>query len=219
MQEATSLPGSDRAVVQRISALDEHGRLTRVVAKLFTTAGEGPVREAAALSSLPPGLPVPRLLAEQAQPPLLIMTDVGTGPSVADALLGGDSGDAEAAVLDWAAALAAVHAVTLGSPQAFATEIGRRAGDLPVAIDPMAELLDEAAATLVSRSAGTGVRVPAGWREELGELARRMTEPERNALSPLTPALTTTCEATAACCHWSTSREPRSVTSRGTSPT
>ena len=48
----------------------------------------------------------------------------------------------------------------------------------------MAELLDKAAATLVSRSAGTGVKMPASWREELGELARRLTEPGRSALSP-----------------------------------
>jgi hypothetical protein len=181
---AATLEGSDRAVVQRLSVLEDHGGPASVVAKLFTTAGEGPVREAAALSSLPPGLPVPRLLAEQAQPPLLVMTDVGAGPSVADALLGGDPRVAEAAVSDWAAALAAVHAGTLGSPQAFAAEIGRRAGDLPVAIDPMAGLLDDAAAALASRSAGTGVRVPARLREELGELARRLTDPGHSALSP-----------------------------------
>jgi hypothetical protein len=97
VREAATLEGSDRAVVQRLSVLDDHGGQASVVAKLFTTAGEGPVREAAALSSFPPGLPVPRLLAEQAQPPLLVMTDAGAGPSVADALLGGDPGTAETA--------------------------------------------------------------------------------------------------------------------------
>jgi hypothetical protein len=66
------------------------------------------------------------------------MTDAGAGPSVADALLGGDPRAAEAAVLDWAAALAAVHTGTLGSRAVFAAEVGHRAGDFPVAIDPMA---------------------------------------------------------------------------------
>jgi hypothetical protein len=184
VRETATLEGSDRAVVQRLSVLDDHGGQASVIAKLFTTAGEGPVREAAALSSLPPGLPVPRLLAEQAQPPLLVMTDAGAGPSVADALLGGDPGVAEAAVLDWAAALAAVHTATLGSPAVFAAEIGRRAGDLPVAIDPMAGLLADAAAVLASRSARTGVQVPSGLAEELAELNRRLTEPGHSALSP-----------------------------------
>jgi hypothetical protein len=112
------------------------------------------------------------------------MTDVGAGPSVADALLGGDPGAAEAAVLDWVAALAAVHAGTLGSPAVFTAEIGHRAGDLPVAIDPMAGFLADAAAILASRSDRTGVRVPAGLPEELGELSRRLTEPGHSALSP-----------------------------------
>ena len=184
VQEAVTLEGSDRAVVQRLSVLDDHGGQASVVAKLFTTAGEGPVREAAALSSLPPGLPVPRLLAEQAEPPLLVMTDAGAGPSVADALLCGDPGAAEAAVLDWAAALAAVHTGTLGSAAVFTAEIGHRAGDLPVAIDPMAGLLADAAADLASRSDRTGVRVPPGLAEELAELDRRLTAPGHSALSP-----------------------------------
>jgi hypothetical protein len=131
VREAATLEGSDRAVVQRLSVLDDHGGQVSVIAKLFTTAGEGPVREAAALSSLPPGLPVPRVLAEQAQPPLLVMTDAGVGPSVADALLGGDPEAAEAAVLDWAAALAAVHTGILGYAAVFAAEIGHRAGGSP----------------------------------------------------------------------------------------
>ena len=184
VQEATTLAGGNQAVVQRISARDEHGRPASVIAKLFITAREGPVREAAALACLPPGLPVPRLLAEQTQPPLLIMTDAGTGRSVADALLGGDPCEAETAVLDWANALAAVHAATLGAPETFATELGRRAGDLPVAIDSTVAYLDEAGARLAARSAEVGVATPGGWREELGELARRLTGTGHSALSP-----------------------------------
>jgi hypothetical protein len=60
LRQAATLAGSDRAVFQRLSVVDDRGDAASVVAKLFTTAGEGPVREAAALSSLPPGLPVHR---------------------------------------------------------------------------------------------------------------------------------------------------------------
>jgi hypothetical protein len=53
-----------------------------------------------------------------------------------------------------------------------------------VAIDPMAGLLADAGAVLASRSARTGVRMPPGPAEELGELDRRLTEPGHSALWP-----------------------------------
>ena len=57
---------------------------------------------------------VPRLLASCDDPPLVLMDDVGTGPSVADRLLGNDPGKATTAVELWAEALARVQAATLG---------------------------------------------------------------------------------------------------------
>jgi hypothetical protein len=187
-ERAVTLAGGHETVVQRLTVRDDQQRPASVIGKLFTRSGDGYVRESAALASLPPGLPVPRLLAEQQRPPLLLLNDIGTGPSVADALLGRDPSVAARAVSDWAAAVATLHAATLGAPGAFAAELRRRAdadadGE-PVPADPTPGLLDDAVASLGARAALTGLRVPAGLREELAELLRRLTDPGRSALSP-----------------------------------
>lgn len=112
------------------------------------------------------------------------MTDVGSGPSVADALLSDDPELAEEAVLDWAAALASLHAATLGAGELFAAELARRAGELPVAVDSMAGSLDGAAGILETHAVEVGVAMPVGLREELAELARHLDGGDHGALSP-----------------------------------
>jgi hypothetical protein len=183
-ERAVTLAGGDETVVQRLTVRDDQQRQTSVIGKLFTGSAEGHVRETAALACLPPGLPVPRLLAEQARPPLLLVNDIGTGPSVADALLGPDPAVAAEAVSDWAAAIATLHAATLGVRETFAAELRRRADGTPPPVDPTAGDLDDAVASLGARAAVTGLRVPAGFRDELAELLRRLTDPGRSALSP-----------------------------------
>jgi len=183
-EQAATLAGGDQTVVQRLTVRDGQQRRASVIGKLFTGSADGYVRESAALASLPSGLPVPRLLAEQVQPPLLLLNDVGTGPSVADALLGRDPSIAAQAVSDWAAAIGTLHAATLRAPEAFTAELRKRADGTPVPIDPTGGILDDAVASLGSRAALTGLRLPAGLRDELTELVRRLTEPGRSALSP-----------------------------------
>ncbi|HVD29333.1 MAG TPA: hypothetical protein VNC79_12670, partial [Mycobacteriales bacterium] len=61
-----------------------------VVLKAPLQAGPGPARELAALRVLG-GVPgAVALLAEADDPPVLVLADLGNGPSVADALLGAD---------------------------------------------------------------------------------------------------------------------------------
>ena len=55
------------------------------------------MRESAALSVLPTGAPAPTLLRAGAEPPVVVLADLGAGPSVADALLGDDPATAERA--------------------------------------------------------------------------------------------------------------------------
>lgn len=184
VQSAVKLRGSTRTVVHRLAALDEHGRPVSVVAKQYPAKVQASVREAAALAVLAPGLPAPRLLAERADPPLLVMSDVGAGQSVADALLGGNADLAEEAVCDWAGALGALHARTLGVGAAFAVEIDSRAGELAVSVDPTPGYLIAAAGALNDRSAEVGVAGPASWRDELTDLAGRIAGTDVSALSP-----------------------------------
>jgi hypothetical protein len=183
-ERAETLGGSDLSVVQRLAVLDEKLQRTSIVAKLFTGPGDGPVRESAALASLPPGLPVPRLLAEQARPPLLLLSDAGTGPSVADALLGRDPAVAAQAVFDWADAIARLHAATLGTSEAFSAELARRDCGTPVLAEPMTSVLADQAVSLASRAELTGLPMPDGMRDELAELAQRLADPAASALSP-----------------------------------
>jgi len=187
-ERAATLAGGEQTVVQRLTVRDDHERQTTVIGKLFTGSAEGYVRESAALASLPPGLPAPRLLAAQARPPLLLLNDIGTGPSVADALLGDDPAAATRAVADWAAAIGTLHAATLGDPEAFSAELRRRAdgdGDgTQVSVDYTPGLLLDTVASLDSRASLTGLSVPNGLRDELAELLARLTDPGQSALSP-----------------------------------
>ena len=54
----------------------------------------------------------PRLLASAVDPPLVVMEDLGSAPSVADHLLGTDPAAADHALVAWAQALGRLHART-----------------------------------------------------------------------------------------------------------
>jgi hypothetical protein len=113
-----------------------------------------------------------------------LLSDAGTGPSVADALLGRDPAAAAQAVSDWADAIARLHAATLGAPEAFSAELARRDCGTPVPAEPMTGVLADQAASLASRAQLTGLLMPADMRDELAELARRLADPVASALSP-----------------------------------
>ena len=188
---AATLAGGDETVVQRLTVSDDQQRPTSVIGKLFTGSAEGYVRESAALASLPPSVPAPRLIAEQAQPPLLLLHDIGTGSSVAEALLGRDPAAAALAVADWATAIGTLHAATLADPAAFSAELRQRAADgdgdgsnTAVPVDPTPGLVLDAVASLDARASRTGLRLPNGLRDELAELLARLTDPGQSALSP-----------------------------------
>src|SRR5664279_3194446 len=100
------LGGSDRSEVRRVRAIFPDGSARSLIVKTFTGAGESWVRESSALSVAEPGTPTARLVAEASAPPIVVMTDVGPGASVADALLGTDPDRAADAVLLWARTIA-----------------------------------------------------------------------------------------------------------------
>jgi hypothetical protein len=158
------LGGSSRSLVRRMRA----GAGTLVVKK-FTAADGGWERETAALSILPASVPAPRLVDADPVARTVVMTDLGSGTSVADALLGPDPVAATEAVLAWATAIGTLHRATAGSRAAF-----RNALHASVDESMLADHLDEAADLL-------DVASPA--REELRGLATRLDCP-----SALTPA-------------------------------
>ena len=153
-----------------------------LIVKVFPDAGEGWVRESAALAAAPAGAPVPRLVAASASPPVVVMTDAGTGPSVADALLGDDAAEAGTAVGRLAAALALLHLSTQGVRDAFGAELAARSGGtVPESAIP--GFVTGAVAALAGFCDRLGVRVPEGALPELADLPGRLSAAAPAALT------------------------------------
>jgi aminoglycoside phosphotransferase (APT) family kinase protein len=153
------LGGSSRSVVQRVRS----GGRTAIV-KRFLGDAEGFPREVAALTALPPEAPVPRLIEVRRQPPTVVMSDEGEGPSVAHALLGSDPEAAREALLSWASAVARLHDVSVGVAD------DGRAGLASTVADDLARTVEG----LTGFAADLGVAVPGGAWEELRGLGERL---------------------------------------------
>lgn len=178
---AELLPSSDQTQVERVTLVSGEGRIDRVVVKRFLST-QGFAAEAAALSVLPDGVPAPTLIAEDRAENLVVMCDVGEGPSVADALLGDDSARAEDALSAWAEALAKVHRSTKNLRSSFAAAIAERDPDAVVTIDPMLEWLGGVSDAL--RTSEAALEVPGELDDELAMLGSGFGGQGWGALSP-----------------------------------
>jgi hypothetical protein len=126
------------------------------------------------------GLSVPDLIAVVDDPPLVVMEDVGDGPSLADALLGDCAATATARLHAWVDALAGLHVATVGDASRFATVLRLRDS----AVDSTPDLLAGAADLLSEGLPALGV-VPD--ERALTELRSASVALDRAALA-LTPA-------------------------------
>jgi hypothetical protein len=156
---------------------DGAGRGETVIVKV-AERGEGRVRgigaihnEQAALELL--GLAgsdvAAGLLASDAESGVLVLEDMGDGPSLATALLGGDEADAEDAAVASARALGTLHAQTIGFAESY-YEIRGRLGP----IDREADLF-----TLRGTDLRTCVAdLPAGCQSDVDVVLQELAEPE-----------------------------------------
>ncbi|MDQ2749540.1 MAG: hypothetical protein M3Y44_08440 [Actinomycetota bacterium] len=183
LEPLESLRGGTRTEVRRLVGHGVAGPI-RLVVKAFPSYGEGWAREAAALSVLEGSGLAPRLVAVSDDAPVVVMTDEGAGPSLADRLLGDDPAVATAGTVDWAAAIARLHRATLGLRERFAAALEQRAGDLPIATHTMPVVLAEAAAIIEARCHELGVAVEPGAMDALRGLAELLPDAEHAALSP-----------------------------------
>jgi hypothetical protein len=184
LEAIEQLRGGERSSVHRVRATRPDGSESTLVVKQFLVAGEGWVRESAALSVLKPSLPTAGLVASGAEPPVIVTGDLGSGGSVADALLGDDPVRAGDAVTGWARAIATLHVSTAGSRDAFRAALAERQGDLPVAESRMSLDLDDAVRALDRECGSLGVRVPVGALDELRGLGKRLGGSGPAALTP-----------------------------------
>ncbi len=185
LASVAQLGRNERTLVDRVRTRHPSGAESTLVVKRYQSAGDGWVRESAALSVIPPNVRAPRVVAAGAEPPVLILDDLGAGASVADALLGDDPHAAEDALCAWAEAIAGVHSATRGSRAAFRAALAERQGELPVGESRVAVELEDAVRVLDRECAMLDVRIPAGAFDELRGLAKRLGG---SALAALTPA-------------------------------
>jgi hypothetical protein len=178
------LGSGERTRVRRVGAEWPDSRRQRLIVKEYFTAGEGWVRETAALSVLAGVGGRLRLVAAAAAPPIIVTEDLGPGGSVADALLGDDPDPARAAVVGWAEALAALHVATRDSRPAFRAALAEREGELPVNDAPLAAALEDTVRILDRECGALGVRVPGDAFADLRGLVRRLGDTGAVALSP-----------------------------------
>jgi hypothetical protein len=175
---------SGRSMVWRVQAQWPDSAESTVIVKRFADAGEWWMRESAAMAVLPDDAPAARGIAESRHPPLLVMTDVGAGPSVADVLLGTEPEAAAEAVRQWAVAIATTHRTTLGLREGFRAALGQRSGELLLGESRMSLVADQAAHALEDFCSNLDVAVPPHALHELRELPRQLTGDGAAAMSP-----------------------------------
>ncbi len=162
------LRGSNRNQVLRVSAQGRDGRYHRLVVKTAVSAGDGAAREEAALRLLTaravPG--AVRLLAAGSDPSLLVLDDLGTGPTLADRLLGATPRAAETSLLSWAGALGSFHADTAGLRDSFAEQLAALSPLGTPSLDTSAETVGQTVAVLRRVLPRLDVAAnPAAWDE------------------------------------------------------
>lgn len=178
-----ALGGSSRSAVRRARITRPGEPPTTVIVKTFDHP-ESWARESAALAVLPVGTPAPRLIAAGPVPPVVVMSDLGTGTNVADALLGTDPVAAESAVYAWADAIAAVHRATSGLRDAFRTELDARGEPGSAPLTSVAAKLDQNLAILREACGPLGVAVPDSLADAFRAEAARLDDDANSALTP-----------------------------------
>jgi hypothetical protein len=179
------LRSSGRSEVLRAVTDDGH----RVVVKAPLVSDDGPAREAAALRLLTAhGVPgVVRLLAAGIDPPVLVLTDAGTGPTLADSLLGADPAAARVAMLAWAGTLGALQAATIGLRGAYEAELAALSPLGPLPVDESAGMLADAVGRLERTLPELGMRPTGAALDELRGLAADLDVSGPGAPGALTP--------------------------------
>lgn len=180
--------GGSRSVLMRAVAERRSDDPVDIIIKLAVGPRDRFVRERTALRlashhDLPGTV---RLLGACEDPALVVLEDLGDGPSVADLLLGDDPVAAEQAVQDWA--------TTVGRLQAASTQLGDEfrarltaasrlaiSARAPSRIDPPADLLTDwlngSAETLEALVGPLGSRPTATALEELRAVTQALAQP------------------------------------------
>ena len=174
------LGGSSRSIVLRVRSVGEPGESLLLKAFDRVTAGDGWAREVTALRVLDgSGVPAPGLIGAIADPPLLLMTDLGAGESLADSLLGRRRDRAADHLTAWAVSLGELHSRTRSLGPAFAAELNRL--DAGAEVDAVPEMLETSAESLAEMLVSLDLLFADEARVELTDSSMRS---DAYALSP-----------------------------------
>ncbi|HWC81828.1 MAG TPA: hypothetical protein VG756_17910 [Pseudonocardiaceae bacterium] len=177
LSEPIDLGGSSRSTVLRCRT----GSGTTVVVKAYRDEPEALACFTAEAAGLAFGTLGPHLLAVDVATPLIVMSDLGTAPSLADTLLGDTPDTARTALLAWASTYGALAAESIGrQPELSALRArydrGRPDWDGAGWITGRIAALPEVLAAL-------GVTGPAGLDEDLAVVAS-LTDDRHPVFSP-----------------------------------
>lgn len=187
------LGGSPRSLVVRVPVVAGVGLPPSVVVKAHLDEGVWvtSVREAAALDVLTAAehSGTPRLLAVAADPPLVVLEDLGDAHGdLAASLLGTDAASAGHALSRWAAGLGRLHAATAGKHSTLLDAFTRHAARLgrpAPPLDDMRQGLETAADALAELLPRLGVDVPGDVLDDVRRLPDLLSdEPSLHALTP-----------------------------------
>jgi hypothetical protein len=178
------LPGSDRSAVLRCrdpGCRDSPG--STVIVKSFPSGEEGSfAAEAAGLALTGDAGLGPVLLAADPAGLTVVMSDLGSGPSLADLLLDGPPAAAADALLDWAAALGALAVAAAGREREHA---GRLAEYLAGRRDESYQAgLGERIRGAAGPAVLLGITVPAGLDADLAQVAEVVDDAPFAVYSP-----------------------------------
>ncbi|WP_152360608.1 hypothetical protein [Microlunatus speluncae] len=185
ISQVDELGGSGRSAVYRATLTGGDAPAPTVVIKTYPEGSSTWPDEAAAAAYLGPagGGLAPDLLALDPDRRILVITDLGDHPQLADALLAGDPELAERALLDWADGLGTLLARTFGGRRDYL----RRRTDLglpPSAFDPRTMLSEAWAGLDEVVRARLGLAAPAGFAAELDDALELFDDPEHEVVGP-----------------------------------
>jgi hypothetical protein len=174
LSEPRPLAGSDRSSVVRCRT-SANGT---VVVKSYpgsASGTEGFAAECAGLTFIGGTGAGPDLLASDPDHRVIVMSDLGTAPSLADLLLGARAEPAASALLDWALACGDLAVRTAGRHGAFA-------GLLPSAGRP--HWLERRIWEIPELLSGFSIQAPPGLSDDLAEVASLVAPSEFDVFSP-----------------------------------
>jgi hypothetical protein len=180
LSEPVDLGGSARSTVLRVRTADGGS----VVIKKYADAAGSRTSFAAEASGLAFADSGPRLLAADPEALMVVLEDLGSHPSLADRLLGDSAESADGALREWATCYGRLAAGTVGREAELDRLIGEYGRGPDRDPEAFANRLVRYAQAFSLKLTGLGLRVPAGFDEEIAGISKLLSADTHRVFSP-----------------------------------